>query len=179
MQQVWSADELGEGRNMSNSDTVTVITPELIDMVGARFETVARMGDDDTDIVLFRTHMAAGKLVPLHSHIDPECFYVLTGSIEVFVVDHVSRWHTIETGHSLLIANGLKHAVRNMTDQPADLILATNNRLARYFREAGRPAAQGTDLLPPTPDDIQRMTRVSNAYGYWTATPAESAAITG
>jgi len=137
------------------------------------------MGDNDADTVLFRTRMAAGKLVPLHSHIDPECFYVFNGSIEVFMIDDAPRWHRIETGRSLLVANGLKHAVRNMTDQPADLILATNNRLAHYFREAGRPVTPGTDLLPPTPDDIRRMLRVSNTYGYWIASPTENAAVTG
>jgi hypothetical protein len=45
-------------------------------------------------------------------------------------------------------------------------VLATNNRLARYFREAARPATPGTDLLPPAPEDIQRMIRVSRSYGY-------------
>ena len=95
------------------------------------------------------------------------------------MVDDMPRWSLIETGRSLLVANGLKHAVRNMTDRPADLILATNNRLARYFREAGRPATPGMDLSPPTPDDIQRMIRVSNAYGYWIASPTGGAAVTG
>jgi quercetin dioxygenase-like cupin family protein len=152
--------------------------PELTDMVGARFEAIARMGTGDADTVLFRTRMAVGKVVPLHSHVDPECFYVLDGRIEVFVLDEMPRWQAVETGRSLLVADGVKHAVRNTSDQPADLILATNNRLARYFREAGRPAAPGTDLLPPTPDDIRRMIRVSDAYGYWIASPGESAAVT-
>jgi len=165
---------------MMNSDNgFTDGSPELIDMVGARFEVVARMGTGDADTVLFRTRMTAGKVVPLHSHVDPECFYVLNGCIEVFVVGDGPRWQAVETGRSLLVADGVKHAVRNTADQPADLILATNNRLARYFREAGRPAAPGTEPLPPTPDDIQRMIRVSKAYGYWIASPAESAAVTG
>jgi hypothetical protein len=46
-------------------------TGDLIDMMGARFEMVARMGANHNDTVLFRTRMAPGKLVPLHSHIDP------------------------------------------------------------------------------------------------------------
>ncbi len=164
---------------MSSDDGITGSTPELIDMVGARFEAIARMGTNDADTVLFRTRMAAGRIVPLHSHIDPECFYVLSGGIEVFVVDDAPRWHLIETGRSLLVADGLKHAVRNAADQPTDLIVVTNNRLARYFREAGRPATPGAALLPPTPDDIQHMIRMSNIYGYWIASPSESAAVTG
>jgi len=164
---------------MNSNDGLTDGSPELIDMVGARFEKVASMGTSDADTVLFRTRMAAGRVVPLHSHMDPECFYVLEGRIEVFVVAGVPRWLEVGAGRSLLVADGLKHAVRNTSDQPADLILATNIRLARYFREAGRPARPGAELLPPTPDDIQRMIRVSDAYGYWIASPAESAAVTG
>lgn len=164
---------------MNSEDGPTGGAAELIDMMGARFEAIARMGMGDADTVLFRARMAAGKVVPLHSHIDPECFYVLSGRIEVFVVDDASRWHVVETGRSLLVADGVRHAVRNAADQPADLILATNNRLARYFREAGRPATPGTDPMPPTPDDIQRVIRVTEAYGYWIASPAESAAVTG
>jgi hypothetical protein len=47
-------------------------TPELIDMIGARFEVIAGMGTGDADIVLFRTRMSPGRVVPLHSHMDPE-----------------------------------------------------------------------------------------------------------
>jgi hypothetical protein len=73
----------------------------------------------------------------------------------------------------------VKHAVRTTAYHPADLVLATNNRLARYFREAGRPVTPGAEPAPPTSEDIQRIIRVSEAYGYWIASPAESAAITG
>lgn len=121
--------------------------------------------------------MAAGKIVPLHSHIDPECFYVLSGQIQVHLDGTVPGWHTVETGRSLLVADGIKHAVRNSADQPADLIVVTDNRLARFFREAGRPASPGSALVPPTSEDIQRLLRVADAFGYWIASPAESAAF--
>jgi quercetin dioxygenase-like cupin family protein len=152
---------------------------ELIDMVGARFETVARMGTTDVDTVLFRTSMPPRKVVPLHSHIDPECFYVLSGGIEVFMVDDMPSWQTLEKGQSLLLKDNIKHSVRNMANQPADLIVATNGRLARYFREAGRIAAPGSNILPPAPDDIQHMIRVTESFGYWISSPEESAAVTG
>jgi quercetin dioxygenase-like cupin family protein len=154
-------------------------TGDLIDMMGARFEMVARIGAHKSDTVLFRTHMAPGKLVPLHSHIDPECFYVLEGEIEVFVVDGAPKWRTIDAGRSILLANGVKHAVRNQTGQSADIILATNSRFASFLAEAGRRVLPDTDFSAPSPEDIQRVMRVSQAYGYWNASPAESAAITG
>jgi quercetin dioxygenase-like cupin family protein len=152
---------------------------DLIDMMGARFEMVARMGSNESDIVLFRTRMAPGRLVPLHSLIDPECFYLLEGQIEVFVVDDASKWRVVRTGQSFLVADGKKHAVRNASDTTADIVLATNNRFACFLSEAGRPATPGAVFTPPSPEDIQRVIRVSQAYGYWNASPAESAAVTG
>jgi quercetin dioxygenase-like cupin family protein len=154
-------------------------TGDMIDMVGSRFEMVARLGAGQNDTVLFRTRMAPGKHVPLHSHIDPECFYVLEGQIEVFLVDDASTWHVVEAGRSLLIADGIKHAVRNLTENAADLVLATNNRIAKFLGEAGRSVAPNALFEPPSPDEIQHMLRVSQAYGYWNASPAESAAFTG
>jgi quercetin dioxygenase-like cupin family protein len=154
-------------------------TGDLIDMMGARFEMVARMGPNENDTVLFRTRMEPGKLVPLHSHIDPECFYLLEGQIDVFVVDGAPKWRMVETGQSYLVANGMKHAVRNAGEKTADIVLATNNRFASFLGEAGRSATPGAVFTPPTSEDIQRLMRVSQAYGYWIASSTESAAITG
>jgi quercetin dioxygenase-like cupin family protein len=154
-------------------------TGDLFDMMGARFEVVARMGADQNDTVLFRTRMAPGKLVPLHSHIDPECFYVLEGQIEAFVVDDAPDWRVVGAGESLLLADGVKHAVRNATEKTADIVLATNNRFAGFLAAAGRSATPGAAFAPPSPEDIQRVIRVSQDYGYWNASPAERAAVTG
>ncbi len=154
-------------------------TGDLIDMMGARFEMVARMGAEQNDTVLFRTRMSPGRLVPLHSHIDPECFYVLDGQIEAFVVDDTPMWRAVEAGKSLLLADGVKHAVRNASEKTADIVLATNNRFSSFLSEAGRSATPGAAFAPPSPEDIQRVIRVSQDYGYWNASPAESAAITG
>jgi quercetin dioxygenase-like cupin family protein len=151
----------------------------MIDMVGSRFEMVARMGDAPQDTALLRSRMAPGKTVPLHSHIDPECFYVLSGALELFLLDDAPRWHRADAGQSLLAANGIRHASRNPTDQETDIMLATNNRFASFLSEAGRPVTADTPFAPPAPEDIQRVLRASAAYGYWNATPEESGAITG
>ena len=41
----------------------------------------------------------------------------------------------------------------------ADLILATDNRLAGFFRAAGRTRASGASMGPPTPEDIELVVR--------------------
>ena len=49
----------------------------------------------------------------------------------------------------------------------------------QYGWVAPGETVSGLAVLPPTPNDIQRMIRVSDAYGYWIASPGESAAVTG
>jgi hypothetical protein len=117
--------------------------------------------------------MAPGKLVPAHSH------YLLRSEIEVFVVDDAPKWRTVGAGRSILLADGVKHAVRNPSENAADIVLVTNNRFASFLAEAGRRAAPGAVFSAPSPENIQRVRRVSEAYGYWNASPAESVAVTG
>jgi hypothetical protein len=82
-------------------------------------------------------------------------------------LDHFGRQELIEDSAAPL------------RSQTADILLATNNRFASFLSEAGRPVTPGAVFAPPSPEDIERLIRVSQAYGYWNAPPAESAAITG
>jgi hypothetical protein len=84
-----------------------------------------------------------------------------------------------EPAEAFCWAHGVKHAVRNPSENAADIVLVTNNRFASFLAEAGRRAAPGAVFSAPSPEDIQRVRRVSEAYGYWNASPAESAAVTG
>ena len=151
---------------------------DTVDMIGARFAMVASMGAGEQDTFLFRTGMAPGRLVPLHSHIDPECFYVLEGRIEVLVLDDAPGWRPAGAGQSLLVANGVKHAVRNTTETAADLILATNNRFSDFLATAGLLVPQDSvPMAPPSPERIQRMLNAAHSWGYWVAPPDESASV--
>ena len=136
---------------------------QFFEMLGGRLEQVMGI-QDGGDAVLFRTAMQPGRLVPLHSHIDPEGFYVLEGEIEVFVIDDDPKWQTVSAGFSLLLEDGIRHALRNHSSKPADLVVVTNRRLADYFHQAGRQVEPGQASTPPTPDDVKQMIRVTGDF---------------
>ena len=150
--------------------------PQFFEMLGGRLEQVMSVRDHG-DAVLFRTAMQPGRLVPLHSHIDPEGFYVLAGEIEVFVIDDHPKWQSVSAGFSLIVEDGIRHALRNNSSKPADLIVVTNRRLADYFHQAGRQVEPGQASTPPTRDDMEHMIRVTEEFGYWITSPEESEAL--
>jgi hypothetical protein len=113
----------------------------------------------------------------LHSHIDPESFYVLSGTIDVFLMDDEPGWRSVPAGSSIVIEDGLKHAVRNSAAAAADLMVLTNRRLGDYFQRVGRPVGEGSKSSPPAGDEIDHMIRVTREFGYWIASPDESEAL--
>lgn len=152
---------------------------DLIDMAGARFAFMFNLGEGENDAVVFKTHMTPGKYVPLHSHYDPEVLYLQSGSIEAYVDDENPGWRRIGEGQGVLLKHGIKHSLRNAYSDTAEVIVATNGRLAQFFKEAGRLVRPGTEHTRPTPEDIRKMIMVSDEFGYWMSSQEESLAITG
>lgn len=150
---------------------------DVIDMIGGRLEIVARADAPSADAMILRGAIAPGGGVPLHSHVDYECFHVLSGRLDVFVEQR--GWTTVEAGRSAVVAKGERHALRNTTTEPVELAMVTNNRLARFFQEAGTPGVRGEAPAAPTQEKIERLLAVGARYGYWLAGPEEHAAITG
>ena len=156
----------------------TTGTPEVFEMLGGQLEQLITI-EDRGDAVLFRTTMEPGKSVPLHSHSDPEAFYVLSGRVDVFVLNTLPQWRSVVAGESITVEHGSRHALRNTSNESADLIVLTNRRLAAYFRQAGRKIQQGTPPTPPSAKDIERMIAAAAEFSYWMASPEESEAVTG
>jgi hypothetical protein len=74
------------------------------------------------------------------------------------------------------VPGGLRHAWRNTSGAPAQMLCVTPMRLGRFLRDVGLPvsaARQG----PPTPADLRRMVGLNEAYGYWLGGPADNAAV--
>lgn len=85
----------------------------------------------------------------------------------------------VRTGSSSLVANGIRHAIRNVDATLANIVLVTNDRFASFIAEAGRAATLDAPFVPPSASDIERLRAVSEAYGYRIASPDGSAAVTG
>jgi len=111
-----------------------------------------------------RGTVPVGAIVPLHAHADPETFIGLTGSLEVLVE---GAWTRFGPGDVFHVPGGARHAFRNRSSEAAVTFVVSTARMGHFFREVSGP---------PTPEAIEHFLEVSERYGYWNATPEESAA---
>ena len=63
-------------------------------------------------ISVMRGTVLPGVVIPLHSHADPEIFYVLIGSLEVFQAeDPCAGWQTVNAGEVVSIPGNVRHEI--------------------------------------------------------------------
>lgn len=126
---------------------------------GATVEILTPVGDGLPCVM--RGTIPPGGVVPMHSHADPETFLMLGGEIEGYVGND---WSRIVAGDVLHVPGHVRHAWRNRSRAPVDMILVSTGTIGRFFREiAGK--------------DLDEFLAICDRYGYWNATPEENAAI--
>ncbi len=125
-------------------------------------------------ISVMRGTVPSGVVIPLHSHADPEIFYVLNGSLEVF---QAGGWQTVTAGEVVSIPGNVRHALRNTSPSPTTSITVSKQELYSFFRELARPFDPNRPPTPPTPEEMQQLFSVAKKYEYWLASRDENAAI--
>jgi len=129
-------------------------------------------------IGVMRGTVPSGVVIPLHSHADPEIFYVLNGSLEVFQAEGPSAgWQTVNAAEFVSIPGNVRHAVRNTSPSPMTSIIVTKQELYSFFRELARPFDPNRPPAPPTAEEMQRFFSVAEKHEFWLASPDENAAI--
>jgi quercetin dioxygenase-like cupin family protein len=129
-------------------------------------------------ISVMRGTVPSGVAIPLHSHGDPEIFYVLNGSLEVFQAEGPSAgWQTVPSGEVVSIPGNVRHALRNTSPSPLTSIIVSKQELYSFFRELARPFNPNRPPAPPTPEEMQQLFSVAEKYEYWLASLDENAAI--
>jgi quercetin dioxygenase-like cupin family protein len=115
--------------------------------------------------------------VPLHSHADPESFYLLSGEAEALVeTAGEPQWQTLGPGDFIHIPGGAKHAWRNPSIETALMLITCTAKLGRALEEMGKATTEygGRSL---TPAAVQRLLDIAGRYGYWLGSPEENAAV--
>ena len=123
------------------------------------------LSKDETDgqFGAFTMEARQGQLIPAHSHVkDHETFYVVEGSLKVFVEDHdgnqVSR--VLNAGDFAFVPATYIHAFR--VDAPyAKVFGACTAGFERFFHELGQPT---DDTGAPTVPFIPPMEQMIGAF---------------
>lgn len=128
---------------------------------------------------VMRGTIPPGVSVPLHSHADPETFYMISGELEGLTHPECGfRWVRIRPGDIFHVPGGARHAFRNRGTEPAVTIIASTAKIGRFFQEVGIPLRDGLQPSgPPADEMIAHFLKTAQHYGYWNASPEENARI--
>jgi quercetin dioxygenase-like cupin family protein len=144
--------------------------------VTIQFLSTPEQINDDMSVMCGTIH--PGSVIPLHSHPDPEVFYLLEGSIEVFQAEGPSAgWETLNAGDTVSIPGNVRHALRNTFSTPMTAITVSKGELYRFFRELARPFDPNETSFLSTLEEMRHLFRIAAKYHYWLASHDENAAI--
>jgi len=107
-----------------------------------------------------------------------EACFVLSGTVEVLRDEGgEAHWIAASPGDFIEIPSNAKHGFRNRSQHPVVQLITISSKLGRLFQEIGRPITRGARPSPPSPDELQRLVKTCERYGYWLATPEENASV--
>ena len=163
-------------RSQAVPGTARLIEPtglETWDIMGVQLQFLTPVDATGLAPAVMRGTMPPGIVVPLHSHPDPETLIHIEGVFEgLDVSDDGAQWIRVEPGGIFHIPSGVKHALRNLSTEPAVSLLVSTAQMARFFREIGEP---GGGAGPLSEERLRHFLDVTQRYGYWNAGPEENA----
>src|ERR1700724_4220065 len=158
----------------TKTDTSRGADPQTFIVLGVLLQFLSTPEQINDQISVMRGTVPSGVVIPLHSHADPEIFYVLNGSLEVFQAE---GWQTVTAGEVVSIPGNVRHALRNTSPSSITSIIVSKQELYSFFGELARPFDPNRPPAPPTPEEMQHLFSVAEKYEFWLASTNENAAI--
>jgi quercetin dioxygenase-like cupin family protein len=150
----------------------------LFTVFGPLHQFLVQPADTSGAFALMRIVVPPGVAIPLHSHADPEVFFIVEGRLDVFAYNGgPGDWMIAVSGDVISIPSNVKHAIRNSSPSPTALLLATTPAIHAFFEELAVPFDPEWPGGPPTRDGMQHLQTLAAKYGYWIAAPQEIEAI--
>jgi quercetin dioxygenase-like cupin family protein len=144
---------------------------EVVDLSGPQIEPLTSR--EEQSYFVLKGTLPPDVNVPLHSHGDPESFYVLSGEGQVLAqTEGRLEWKTVGRGDFVHISPGTKHAWRNRSMDAFEVVMTVTPKLGRFLLEFGEIATAecGAQL-------VRKLRDLDERYGYWSGSPEENAAV--
>jgi quercetin dioxygenase-like cupin family protein len=150
---------------------------QTFDVFGVQLQFLVGPDETGNQSSLYKGTLPPGIIIPLHSHLDSEVFYVVEGTLEIYQESGEHKgWNSVPAGQVVAVAPDVKHALRNTSSTPSSTIAVTQRGLYEFFLEVAKPA-HGGPPAPPSPEDMQRLFAAAAKYSYWMGSPEENSEI--
>ena len=125
------------------------------------------------DYSVLTAEIRAGGVVPLHSHLDRESFYLLAGEMNFYAG---AAWRILKQGDFVDVLSNAKHAWRNASNSSAFLLVVTTVRMGVFLQQVSssvetKPDTQGVSAKK------EQFFKLVREYGYWLGSPEDNEAI--
>jgi quercetin dioxygenase-like cupin family protein len=149
----------------------------VLDVLGPMIEFLVLPLESDAGYCVLKGTIPPSVSLPLHSHPDDESFFLLSGIVQALEQRKDGfAWLEMNAGDFWHVPQGIRHAWKNQSNEPAVAIMVTTSRLGRFFQEVGRPVAADAFPTPPSAADVQRLVEIAARYDHWLANAQENAA---
>jgi quercetin dioxygenase-like cupin family protein len=137
----------------------------VLDVLGPTVEFLVLPSESEDRYCVLKGTIPAGVSVPLHSHRDDESFFLLSGIVQALEqAQDGFEGVTMHAGDFRHVPQGVRHAWKNQSNEPAVAVIVTTSRLGRFFQKAGRTIVADALPKPPSLADVQRFAEVAARY---------------
>ncbi len=151
---------------------MSIDTLPVYSVVGDRYTFLLTGKDTGGDYAVFEFYVPPGNGPAPHVHTrEDESFQIIDGDFEFTVDGQVVR---LGAGEFLLARRNIPHSFKNIGARPGRIVATVKPAgLEEFFAEVGVKLVSRTDEpIPPTPDEIARLVRVTHKYGLTMLPPA-------